>query len=677
MPTYRPWKIALISAAILLLELTFIRQVPAEVRAISYFTNLLLMAAFFGLGLGCILQRQRTLSWLLPLGLVLVAGLIYVGRGIVIYEESAAVQYWFQYQSVPATAIKLPLFPAAVAAFIFGALPFVALGQLLARAMDQHPRLIAYGWDIAGSLAGTLLFTLCSYLNVPPWIWPPILMLVWAIVFLRRWPWRVIWLVAGISFLGFADTAYEWRWSPYYLVQYEEDETGLRMWSNSNFLQHGIDFTNEHPAYQQAARSMLVKWGKLYEIYRAHHAGRSPERVLILGAGTGNDVYVARQYGAKEIVAVEIDPVILDVGRTRNRTRPYDLPGVVTVVDDARHFLRTHEGKFDVIAFATIDSVVLLTGHSNLRLENYVYTKESLEDTRRLLADGGMVGIYYSVHRPWLRNRIYATARAAFGDAVQFHAWQDMRLFNTLVVGAKEVEGFHDPPNVQASLSEGTACTDDWPYLYVRERTIAPVYLQLFGVILLLIGAAFLLLRRIYPVTGLHANFLFLGLGFTLMESSAIVRLSLIFGSTWTVNAVVFSSVLLTIFIANYLVLKGKAPALRTAWFGLLAWILVNYLFPMSRLLEMDAALRVFSCGLLIGLPVFFAAICFSQLFKHQRVTGYPLGINLIGAMAGGLIEYASMAVGMRSVWLIIALIYGLAWLSTGVIGTRDRVSPL
>ena len=56
------WRIAAVSSIVLILELAFIRQIPAEVRVISYFTNLVLMAAFFGLGLGCILQRQRTLS---------------------------------------------------------------------------------------------------------------------------------------------------------------------------------------------------------------------------------------------------------------------------------------------------------------------------------------------------------------------------------------------------------------------------------------------------------------------------------------------------------------------------------------------------------------------------------------------------------------------------------------
>lgn len=91
----------------------------------------------------------------------------------------------------------------------------------------------------------------------------------------------------------------------------------------------------------------------------------------------------------------------------------------------------------------------------------------------------------------------------------------------------------------------------------------------------------------------------------------------------------------------------------------------------MPLLFEVGPALRVAGCGLLIGLSVYFAAVCFSRLFARQKITGYPLGINLIGAMGGGLIEYVSMALGMRLVWMIVLVIYLSAWLSTSWIERR------
>ncbi|HUT55456.1 MAG TPA: hypothetical protein VM658_18850 [bacterium] len=167
-PARGPWLVALISASILILELAFIRQVPAEVRVISYFTNLILMASFFGLGLGCILQQKRPLWFLLPLGLALVFLFILAGRGIAIYAQSPEVHYWLGYSDLKKGAARLPLVPAAAAIFIFAALPFMTLGQILAQAMDQHEKLVAYAWNIAGSLAGTILFAFTSYLSLPP-----------------------------------------------------------------------------------------------------------------------------------------------------------------------------------------------------------------------------------------------------------------------------------------------------------------------------------------------------------------------------------------------------------------------------------------------------------------------------------------------------------------------------
>jgi hypothetical protein len=91
----------------------------------------------------------------------------------------------------------------------------------------------------------------------------------------------------------------------------------------------------------------------------------------------------------------------------------------------------------------------------------------------------------------------------------------------------------------------------------------------------------------------------------------------------------------------------------------------VNYVFPVSSLFAVGAAGRTVAAALLIGVPVFCAALCFSHLFKREPVTGYPLGVNLVGAMAGGLLEYVSMATGMRTIWLLVLAVYGLAWLST------------
>jgi SAM-dependent methyltransferase len=670
----RPWKIAVVAATVLVLELTLIRQVPAQVRIVAYFTNLLLMAAFCGLGVGCILQRRRSLAALLPAGLALVCACIQAGRGLVIHDSGSAVHFWLQYATdLPRRAFSLPLFPAAAVTFLAAATPFVALGQALARCMDAHPRLVAYSWDIAGSLLGTAIFALSSYASLPPWIWPPILMLVWAALFVRGRAARALHVLAGAAFLLFAWSSHDQRWSPYYYVQYQQQPGGLWVWVNSSFHQFAVDFHAAGAPSGSAGRDLARKFGTPYEVYRRHHGGAPPRRVLVLGAGTGNDVAVALQNEAQEIVAVEIDPAILDLGRRHNRMRPYDDPRVRTVVDDARHYLRAADERFDLIVLGTLDSQTLLSGHANLRLENYVYTREAFEDIRRRLAPGGMMAAYYSVVKPWLYGRIYATVRAAFGDATRMLPLDSDVLFNTLVLALPGDATFRDDPQTIERFAGATPATDDWPYVYVERPTIAPVYRKLCAVVLAVVAGAFLLLRRLHDERGLHANFLLLGLGFALMESAVIVRMALVFGGTWVVNAVVFAAVLLTIFLANLSVLRGAAPALRAAWIGVLACVVANYLFPLQALFELGPAARVAACAALIGGPVYCAAVCFSRLFAAERSTGFALGVNLLGAMAGGLVEYASMAIGMRKVWLVVLAVYAAAWLATTRIGRGPR----
>ncbi|MAT68995.1 MAG: hypothetical protein CMJ58_05670 [Planctomycetaceae bacterium] len=657
------WTVAAVSFCVLALELALIRLIPAEVKAVSYFTNLILIASFFGLGLGCILQNGPRLAWLLPAGLAAVAAFVYFARGIVVYEAAGAVHYWLQDRPASSETPQMSLFVSGLLAFLASALPFVAMGQELARRMDQFPRLTAYSWDIAGSIAGTVAAAACAYLAAPPWAWPMLVAVIWSFVIARSWVLRTATLATGAAFLMFAASAHPSAWSPYYLVQHEREPEGLRVWVNSSFHQFALDMDRDDlPLVQNTAQRFAIP----YDRYRDHHGGQSPRRVLILGAGTGNDVNVALANGAERVVAVEIDPAIYDLGRRLNPTRPYDDPRVEVRLDDARHYLHTSPERFDLIVFATLDSQTLLSGAANLRLENYVYTTESFRDARALLADDGMVGLYYSVMKPWLYGRIVSTVLDAFGERIEFMRTHVPFLFNTIIVAGPNIDGFGGDAQLAEELGGYRVNTDDWPYLYLQEPTIAAVYWKLFAAVAGLIVVALVLLRLTTPATGWHANFLLLGAGFTLLESAAIVRLALWFGSTWVVNAVVFTAALGTIFLANLAVMKNRAPSLRAAWLGLFAALAVNYLFPLQALFAYPAAVRTIAAALLAGTPVFFAAVCFSRLFQREESTGYPLGINLIGAMGGAMLEYSSMVLGMRDVWLVLIAVYAGALLASG-----------
>ena len=665
MPVRQPLKVFWISFFVLSLELAFIRLIPSEIKSISYFTNLLLFSSFFGLGLGCIVAGTSSKRWLLPAGTFLLFLIVAVSRGIVIYQTGTTVHYWLQADHSSEPFMQLPLYMAAIVVFVLASIPFVALGQELACAMDALERLEAYSWDIRGSLTGTIAFAALAYVGLPPWLWICGVLVAFALLFVPDWTRRLPYFAAGACFLLFSTGPYSRKWSPYYLVQYSATADYISVWVNSSFHQEAVNFDSNDPKYSPFARKMFEKFSTPYETYRAHHGGMGPRKVLILGAGTGNDVNVALRNGVKDITAVEIDPVIAGIGKVHNAMQPYANPAVRLRIDDARHFLWNSAERYDLIVFGTLDSQTLLSGQANLRLDNYVYTVECFRNVRDVLEDGGMVAAYYSVFRPWFYWRIYATVRGAFPGEMQMVRFDDNYLFNTVIMGGKGVANWASEPTVDAAAGHEVPSTDDWPYIYLERPTIAPLYVTVFFFVASMIVGVFLLLRRLHPGEGRFLNLFFLGLGFTLLQAAAIVRLALVFGTTWIVSAVVFASTLLTIFLANLSVSRGRAPSLGASWAGLLAMLLANYFMHVDLLFAVPVAIRVLASVILIGTPVFFAGICFSRLFSGQKETGLPLGINLVGAMAGGLIEYLSMVIGMRNIWLVIVVVYFAAFLAT------------
>src|SRR5205085_4132812 len=91
---------------------------------------------------------------------------------------------------------------------------------------------------------------------------------------------------------------------------------------------------NPFPHYDEAFRALATP----------------PRRVLVVGAGTGNDVAAALRAGATEVDAVDIDPAVVALGRRHHPEHPYDDARVRVIVDDARAaFRRLPARHYDVV----------------------------------------------------------------------------------------------------------------------------------------------------------------------------------------------------------------------------------------------------------------------------------------------------------------------------------------
>ena len=149
------------------------------------------------------------------------------------------------------------------------------------------------------------------------------------------------------------------------------------------------------------------------------------------------------------------------------------------------------------------------------------------------------------------------------------------------------------------------------------------------------------------------SHFLFLGLGFLLLETKSISDCSLYFGTTWFVTLVVVTGVLLMVLAANLV-------AMRMSGFGmwlyvpLIVTLLVLYFVKRDSILALSFNQRLLWSLLVVPLPIFFAGLIFSTTFRQALKPSSYFGANLIGAVIGGFSEYLSMIIGNQNLMFLI-----------------------
>ena len=97
---------------------------------------------------------------------------------------------------------------------------------------------------------------------------------------------------------------------------------------------------------------------------------------------------------------------------------------------------------------------------------------------------------------------------------------------------------------------------------------------------------------------------------------------------------------------------------LARALLAFLASLLLAYAVPVHTLLRMDGVAKLGLSFAFVGTPIFFAAACFALLFRDRAEVDVAFGWNLLGAVAGGLVEFVSMATGIRALYLLALAAY-------------------
>ena len=668
----------------LFFEVLVIRYLSTEVRAFAYLKNLPLIASFLGIGLGMILGRvPKGLKRAFPIFAVELFLLITLANRLGLTHipfPSADYFVWGLFQNLGAPALQMLRFLCTMAAFLaLVVVFFVVLGGLVGEHLAPLAPLRGYGINLAGSLAGIAAFTLLSSLSLPPFAWILLGFLALVPFFFRdRVAIGVFVVITCISAVPQPNTF----WSPYYRIDLAAvppppgwpRPAAYYLGVNHDYHQKPVDlsaaFLARYPL-QEPNRSALA----IYEL--PYRLVKNPREVLIVGAGTGNDVASALRHGATHVDAVEIDPLILRLGKQYHPEHPYDSPRVTVHVDDARAFFKKTKSKYDLIVFGYLDSHTMLTSFSSVRLDNYVYTLESFREARGLLRDAGSVVLSFAIGTRFVYERLFATLLGAFGTPPRAYIGYTEYDYDGVVL----VEGAacethlngdslgHFPEitgEVQSGSQAALITTDRWPFLYLARRTVPQSILWPF--LLFLIGSVVLVQRTIGRpglAGGGSLHMFFLGAGFLLLETKAVTELALLFGSTWVVNAVVIGAFLTMALLANAFVMS-RPVSCRNAYIGLFVFLAVSSLFPYSVLDALSTALKVVAVGVIVGLPVFFSGLVFSRSFRDVANPARGLGVNLLGAVVGGALENTVMLVGTPILGALAFVLYGLSAIFAG-----------
>jgi hypothetical protein len=179
-------------------------------------------------------------------------------------------------------------------------------------------------------------------------------------------------------------------------------------------------------------------------------------------------------------------------------------------------------------------------------------------------------------------------------EQVPLAHYYQRNLFNLTVVAGA---GAGRDVAVPAQLLENVQLpTDNWPYLYLREPTIPTHYLVALG-----------------GVLAIAALFIGLALPRAPRITSVEPRDAALFGTG-----------------LGFLLLESKSVTEMSLLFG-----------------------ATWTVNLLV-----FAALIFALLFRDHPFPTRGLGINLMGAIVGGLFEYSAMALGIKALYLIAAITY-------------------
>jgi hypothetical protein len=322
-----------LSFAALFLELMVIRWAPAVVLFVAYYSNLMLISSFLGLGLGVMTARRRwnLIAWF-PTLLLLNVGTLYLCHKIVRMPTPGAEFRFGQSDGFFLNYLVL------VGIFVLNTAVFVPLGQQIGRLFRQQKPLRAYALDLGGSLCGTIIFGLFSLYHFSPAIGMAAIAVIYIAIERSHFLVNSLLLVAAVMVIPLSVEPGA-IWSPYYyVVIHPAGNESQEVFEPPPHLRTMLD----PPLYTVSVNTVFYQWDGTLDLgrytrpepvryvrdvflpeyllpYKLHPGAK---KVCVVGAGGGLDVQAALMSGRDRPRAHRAVPPIQLLRRLRRPESP-------------------------------------------------------------------------------------------------------------------------------------------------------------------------------------------------------------------------------------------------------------------------------------------------------------------------------------------------------------------
>jgi len=458
-------------------------------------------------------------------------------------------------------------------------------------------------------------------------------------------------------------------WSPYYKIDvYKFDGECLAVLYNLRQQFYVCPNTSKDVLLRKITYNKLIQ---------------KNDKVLIIGAGGGMGVLTALENHPKKLVAVEIDPLVIELFKNRYSSynnHVYSYGNVEVVVKDGRSFLDETNEIFDKIILEGTDFTLTSAPNSQVEIENYLYTVQGFKSMLKHLSSDGLIALVHIANIPQ-SSRIYHTLKeiGAFVEVIKSVTEEypvgHLEVHLILVTKEEKImrqklkEIVNELPNskvITNELVEKSPITDDRPFFYFYDKSlliepIKNIIILLLSFVIVMLTINFFMGKNVkIPV-----YFLLVGSGFILSELFIISKFRSFFGDTVLTIAIVTALFVCFTAIGSYysqciyVKLKGHRSLLVFLLISAYLYNLLNYLqfLPSNWLLKLIISLITLApYAVLIGI---FFPTGLRQLNESQAASAYAA--DMLGT-ALGLFSFfvISMCYGFSTVFYLIVIIYVL-----------------